>query len=573
MRIVRFVGMGVVLLLVPIPGRAQALAPEMAEQVDKVFAKWDHADSPGCALGVYRDGQTVYKRGYGMEDLNEDVHITPGTVFHVASMSKQFTAASIVLLAQQGKLSLDDDVRKYIPELPDFGQKITIRNLVHHTSGLRDQWNLLELAGWRYSRDLITNEDVMSVMTRQKELNFKPGERHVYCNTGYTLMGLIVKRVSGLSLREFTTKNIFEPLGMTRTHFRDDHAEIIKHDAVGYEQEPGKPFEISITNFDTVGATSLHTTVEDLQRWDENFYHPKVGGDAFVRQMLERGKLNNGEQLDYAFGLVLEKYKGLPTVGHGGADAGFRSDMTRFPEQHFSVAVLCNSAETFPGALAQQVADLVLAKEIKAAEGAVSAKQAAAKSAGTAASVVLTAEQMAGFTGLYWNREDDAFERIFVKDGKLQGDVGGMEGLVLKPFSESRFHIADKPWGDQVEIHFVAPGGDKPRRMEQSFGGGKPEVFDAAETFTPSGAELSEYAGAYVSEEIDPVYRMVLDGEGLSLVRLKHKPDTLKPAVRDVFTGEIGTVRFTRDPGNGHVSGFVLNAGRIQNFHFTKRPN
>lgn len=573
MRIVRFAGVAVVLLLISSAGRAQTLAPEIAKQVDKVFAKWDRADSPGCALGVYRGGQIVYKRGYGMEDLNEDVHITPGTVFHVASMSKQFTAASIVLLAQQGKLSLDDDVRKYIPELPDFGQKITIRNLVHHTSGLRDQWALLELAGWRYSKDLITNEDVMSVMTRQKELNFKPGERHVYCNTGYTLMGLIVKRVSGMSLREFTTKNIFEPLGMPHTHFRDDHAEILKHDAVGYEQEPGKPFEISITNFDTVGATSLHTTVEDLQRWDENFYHPKVGGDAFVRQMLERGKLNNGEELDYAFGLVLGKYKGLPTVDHGGADAGYRSDMTRFPEQHLSVAVLCNSAETSPSGLARQVADIVLAKEIKAAEAATPAKEAVVKSKGATAPVILTAEQMAGFTGLYWNREDDAFVKIFVKDGKLQGDTGGEEPLVLKPFAESRFHIADKPWGDQVEIHFVAPSGDKPRRMEQSFGGGKPSVFETAEAFSPSGAELSEYAGAYVSEEIDPVYRIVQEGDKLSLLRLKHKADTLRPAARDAFTGEIGTVRFTRDPANGHVSGFVLDAGRIQNFRFVKQAN
>ena len=382
------------------PGGHRQLAPDMVKQVDKVFAKWARADSPGCALGIYQGGQVVYKRGYGMEDLNEDVRITPGTVFHVASMSKQFTAASIVLLAQQGKLSLDDDVRKYIPELPDFGSKITIRNLVHHTSGLRDQWALLQLAGWRYSKDLITDEDVMSMMTRQKELNFKPGERHVYSNTGYTLMGLIVKRVSGMTLREFTTNNIFLPLGMTHTHFRDDHAEILKHNAVGYEQELGKPFEISITNFDTVGATSLQTTVEDLQLWDENFYHPKLGGDAFVQQMLERGKLNNGEQLDYAFGLVLGKYKGLPTVDHAGGDAGYRSDMTRFPEQHFSVAVLCNSAETDPTGLVRQVADIVLATEIKAAEVATPAKEAVASTAANpAAAMVPTAEQTARFTG------------------------------------------------------------------------------------------------------------------------------------------------------------------------------
>jgi CubicO group peptidase (beta-lactamase class C family) len=571
MRFARFAVMAGVGLVVAWPSGAQTLAPDVAKQVDAVFTKWDRPDSPGCALGVYRGGQIVYKRGYGMEDLNEDVHITPGTVFHVASMSKQFTAASVVLLAQQGKLSLDDDVRKHIPELPDFGQKITIRNLVYHTSGLRDQWALLGLAGWRYSKDLITDEDVMSVMTRQKELNFKPGERHVYCNTGYTLLGLIVKRVSGMSLREFTTKNIFEPLGMTHTHFRDDHAEIIKHDAVGYAQETGKPFEISITNFDTVGATSLHTTVEDLQRWDENFYQPKVGGAAFVQQMLERGKLNNGEQLDYAFGLVISKYKGLPTVDHNGADAGYRSDMTRFPEQHFSVAVLCNSAETAPMALAQQVADIVLAKEIKAAEAATPAKTPAARStAGTA--VALTADQIAAFSGLYWNREDDAFVRVLVKEGKLKVDMGDDEPLALKPLGESRFHIADKPWGDEVEIHFVAASGDKLRRMEQSFFGDKPDVFEATEPFSPGKAELAEYAGAYTSEEIDPVYRIVLDGEKLRLIRLKHEADTLRPAVRDAFTGEIGTVRFERD-ANGHVSGFVLNAGRIQNFHFTKRTN
>ena len=571
MRSVRLVVMSFVGLLVSSACAPQTLAPAVVKQVDEVFTKWDRPDSPGCALGVYRGGQIVYERGYGMEDLNEDIHITPGTVFHVASMSKQFTAASVVLLAQQGKLSLDEDVRKYLPELPDFGQKITIRNLVYHTSGLRDQWALLELAGWRYSKDLITDDDVMSVMTRQKELNFKPGERHLYCNTGYTLMGLIVKRVSGMSLREFTTKNIFEPLGMMHTHFRDDHAEIIKHDAVGYEQETGKPFEISITNFDTVGATSLHTTVEDLQRWDENFYQPKVGGAAFVQQMLEQGRLNNGEQLDYAFGLVIGKYKGLPTVDHGGADAGYRSDMMRFPKQHFSVAVLCNSAETDPSALGRQVADIVLAKEIKAAGAATPAKEPAVKST-VATAVVHTVEQMAAFTGLYWNRESDTFVKVFVKEGKLEVYMGGEEPLVLKPFGESQFHIAEEPWGDEVEIHFVAASGDEPRRMERSDGGGKPRVYETEEPFSPSGAELVAYTGTYVSEEIDPLYRIVVDDEKLSLRRLKQEAVTLRPAVRDVFTGEIGTVRFVRD-ANGHVSGFLLNAGRIQNFHFTKRAN
>jgi CubicO group peptidase (beta-lactamase class C family) len=547
--------------------KAQTLPPDASHQVDKIFAKWDKPDSPGCALGVYKDGQIVYKHGYGMADLNDDVPITPATVFHVASMSKQFTAASIVLLAQQGKLSLDDDVRKYIPELPDFGQRITIRHLVYHTSGLRDQWNLLELAGWRYSLDLITDDDVMSVMTQQKELNFKPGDKHVYCNTGYTLMGLIVKRVSGMSLREFTTKNIFEPLGMTHTHFRDDHAEIIKHDALGYEQAgKDKPFRMSLTNFDTAGATSLHTTVEDLQLWDENFYHPRVGGSALTQQMLERGKLNSGEQLDYAFGLVVGKYKGLPTVDHGGADAGYRSDMTRFPEQHFSAAVLCNSADANPTGLVRQVADILLAKDLKAPEPPPSNDPVKS----TASS--LTSEQMAALAGTYWNRENDGFERVLLKDSKLHIDLGGDEVHPLKPAGEASFHVGDVPWGDQVEIHFVPATAEKPRHLEQSFGGGKPDVFENATPYDPTKAELTEYAGAYVSEEIDPVYRIVLKDGNLNLMRLKHKPDNLRPAVRDVFTGDIGTVRFTRD-ANQRISGFVLNAGRIQNFHFSRKTN
>jgi CubicO group peptidase (beta-lactamase class C family) len=545
----------------------QPLPSNVTAQVDKVFEKWDKSDSPGCALGVYKDGQIIYKHGYGMANLNDDVPIAPTTVFHVASMSKQFTAASIALLVQQGKLSLDDDVRKYMPELPDFGERITIRHLVHHTSGLRDQWSLLGLAGWRYSLDLITDDDVMSVMTRQKDLNFKPGEKHIYCNTGYTLMGLIVKRVSGMSLREFTSKNIFEPLGMTHTHFRDDHAEIVKHNALGYGQEDkDRPFRLSVTNFDTVGATSLHTTVEDLQLWDENFYNPRLGGPAFLKQLLERGKLNSGEQLDYAFGLVVGKYKGLPTIDHAGGDAGYRSDMTRFPEQHFSAAVLCNSADTNPSALVRQVADIFLGKELKAPEPA--SRKETAKISG----VPLSAEQMAALVGIYWNREDDSFERILVKDGKLLINLDGDEVRTLKPAGEDSFHVADVPWGDQVEIRLVPANSGKPSRLEQSFGGEKPDVFESATLFTPSGTQLRDYAGAYVSEEIDPVYRIVLQDGNLSLTRLKKKPEILRPAVRDVFTGDIGTVRFTRD-ANQHLSGFVLNSGRIRHFRFERKAD
>jgi len=542
-------------------------AADLTTRVDKLFEKWNRTDSPGCALSVMKDGRVIYKHGYGMANLDHNVTITPSTVFHVASMSKQFAAASIVLLAQQGKLSLDDDIRKHIPELPDFGSRITIRHLIHHTSGLRDQWNLLELAGWRYSLDLITDEDVMSVVTRQRDLNFKPGEKHVYCNTGYTLMAIIVKRVSGISFREFTTKNIFEPLGMTNTHFRDDHAEIVKNNAYGYKQEKGGPFRLSNTNFDTAGATSLHTTVEDLALWDENFYHPRVGGASFLEQMLQRGRLNNGETLDYAFGLVLGKYKGLRTVDHAGGDAGYRSDMTRFPEQHFSVAVLCNSADTSPTNLVRKVADIYLAEDLKESEPSVGAATAA-----SSAGINLTEQQLAGLAGLYWDRDGDQFRNAYLKDGKLRVSLGGEDDYALKPVSETLFHLAEVPFGDQVNVHFEPGARDKPRHLLESFGDGKPSVFESVTPFTPSAAERAEYAGNYVSDEIDPVYRMIVQGEELVLTRLKHKPDSLAPRTRDAFSGEIGTIHFTRD-SNHRVSGFLLNTGRIRNFRFTRRAN
>ena len=407
----------------------------------------------------------------------------------------------------------------------------------------------------------------MSVITRQKDLNFKPGDKHVYCNTGYTLLAIIVKRVSGMSFREFTTKNIFEPLGMTNTHFRDDHAEIVKNNAYGYEPDKDGSFRLGLTNFDTAGATSLHTTVEDLALWDENFYHPRVGGAAFLEQMVQRGKLNNGEILDYAFGLVLGKYKGLNTVDHGGADAGYRSDMTRFPDQHFSAAVLCNSSDTSPTSLVRKVADIYLAQDLKEPE-----QSAGAATAAPSAGVTLTEQQLAGLAGLYWNHDDDQFLKAYMKDGKLRASLGGENDFALKPASENLFHLADVPFGDQVNLRFEPPAGDKPGRLLESFGDGKPDVYEVVTPSTPTVAERAEYAGSYVSEEIDPVYRMTVQDDKLVLTRLKHKPDTLDPRTRDAFSSEIGTIRFTRDSSH-RVSGFVLNSGRIRNFRFTRRAN
>jgi CubicO group peptidase (beta-lactamase class C family) len=535
-----------------------AASRALHEQVDKVFAKWDSTVSPGCALSVIQGGHIVYKRGYGMADLDHDIPINSQTVFHVASISKQFTAAAIILLAQQGKLSLDDDVRKYIPELPDFGARITIRHLIYHTSGLRDQWELLGLAGWRYSLDLITDDDVLELVSRQKELNFKPGEKHVYCNTGYTLLGQIVKRVSGETLREFTTQHIFVPLDMKSTHFRDDHAEIVKHIAYGYiDGKGGDGYRLSVTNFDTVGATSLLTTVEDLAQWDENFYHPRVGGTAMVEQQLERGRLNSGKELDYAFGLVHGKYRGLATIDHGGADAGYRADLLRFPEQHFSVACLCNKGEINPGELTRKVADLYLAETFK--EPAPDRPEPPAKS------VTVSAQRLAQYAGLYWKKDDERAIRAVLKDRKLFLAPSADEPpLELAALSDNRFQLVLYP----VTVTFE-PVGTGQRLSIQSARDEKPDVFESVTEFKPAPKQLAAYAGSYSSAEIDPVYTILVENGALVLKRLKSKPERLEPTLQDRFEGELGDIHFERDAA-GKVIGFLLNTGRIKNFRFSK---
>ena len=531
-------------------------AERPSEQVDKLFEKMDRTISPGCAVAAMRDGKILYQRGYGMADLDHNVPITADTVFHVASMSKQFTAAAIVILAQERKLSLDDEVRKYVPELPDFGVPVILRQLVHHTSGLRDQWELLGLAGWRYSLDLITDDDVLSIMSRQKDLNFPPGSKHMYSNTGYTLLAQVVKRVSGQSFRDFTTSRIFQPLGMRNTHFRDDHAEIVKNMAYGYV--PAKDaFRISITNFDTVGATSLLTTVEDLALWDENFYNPRVGGPEMIRQMLERGKLSDGEQLDYAFGLVIGKHRGLATVDHAGGDAGYRSDMIRFPDQHFTAVCLCNRADSNPSELTLQVAEIYLAKEMTAADKV---------GAGSGKTVQLAPEKLAAKVGTYIKAEGGQTLSITLKDDKLHITPGaGEDSYEMSALSENDFRLATAP----IDFKFEALKPGRPLRLIVKHGEDKPEVFDAVSPFTPSTSELSSCVGFYYSEEIEPIYVMKIDDGKLVLHTLKNKPDTLRPISPDLFAASIGTIRFKRN-AQRQVSGFVLNADHVRNMRFQK---
>ncbi|MGH9766996.1 MAG: serine hydrolase domain-containing protein [Blastocatellia bacterium] len=388
---------------------------QLNEKVDKLFAQWDKPDSPGCALGVIKDGKFVYKRGYGSANLDYNAPLSPESVFYIASTSKQFTAASILLLVRRGAISLDDDIRKYFPELPKYEAPISVNQLVHHTSGVRDYLELMGMAGRRMDEPF-GNEEAVELIARQKGLNFKPGERFLYSNSNYVLMAEIVRRASGKSLREFADENIFRPLGMTNTHFNDDRTAVVKNRVVSYAPIGGGRFRQFVKTIEAMGDGNLLTSVEDLAKWDQNFYDNKVGGDGFSQQMLTRTKLNNGEEIPYAFGLGNEEYKGLKAVAHGGGFMGFRTEMIRFPEQRFTAICLCNVGAANPGALARQVADLHLADQIKPAEARPNSPPAASS---PRPSLTLTAEQLSEYTGAYYSEELDATYRIVIEDGAL----------------------------------------------------------------------------------------------------------------------------------------------------------
>lgn len=526
------------------------------ERMDAVFASMDNTRSPGCAVSVMEEGEAAFSRGYGMANLEYGIPIVPSSIFHVASVSKQFTAFAVALLVAEGKVSWEDDIREYAPEVPDFGKRITLRHLANHTSGIRDQWSLLSMSGWRFEADVITQRDVLQVTSMQKALNFEPGQQYLYSNTGFTLLAVVVERVTGQTLEEFTRERIFGPLGMGDTHFHDDHNTIVPNRAYAYARAEDGGLRISIPDFDVVGATSLHTTVEDMGRWDRNFYTAQVGGTELVHEMHRRGILNSGEEIGYALGISHGMYRGLSTVGHGGSDAGYRSQFLRFPDQAVTVAVLCNFPRSNPRGLARNVADIYL-------EGAfpqeASSPEEAREEAGDAVSI--SEEELERLAGVYLQPANDLPTRVAVREGALVLQTGPGERLVhmgdltFRTASGSdtvRFVVYD----DGVVIP-RGPGGATFRRMEPA---------------DPGPGALEEYTGRYFSEELGIEYDLHVEEERLMLETRKNAPRPLVPTFEDGFAYRGGSfLTFTRGT-DGRLDGFTISSGRVWKVRFNRVP-
>jgi len=403
------------ILCAALPAAAQNAVPDSAlRQIDAVFSRYT-PETPGCALGVFQNGRIVLEKGYGSANIEYRVPFTPTTPTIMGSVSKQFTAAAIALLAEQGRISLDDDVRKYVPELRDYGKRVTIDELVHHTSGIRDFWALVEAAGMRFD-DGYTVGDVLALAARQRHLNFDPGTEYAYSNTGYVLLGVIVQRVTGKSLREFAGEQIFQPLGMHASHYHDDHNEPVRGRASAYSPAGDGGWRINVWNNDIVGQGGLMTTVEDLQKWDENFYTGQVGGAHFLARQLTRGRLASGKELAYAFGLEIGEYRGLPMVEHAGSTGGYRTVITRFPAQHTTIVALCNVSSADAPSLAHRVADVVLARAFTKPAPAPATRPATRPAA---AAVQLAPSELSALAGAYYSDELDATYELTVSGSNL----------------------------------------------------------------------------------------------------------------------------------------------------------
>lgn len=536
------------------PAAAEALEAGREAAVDALFASIGAGD-PGAALGVYSKGKLVYAKGYGIADMEDGRPITPQTQFHVASVSKEFAAFAIALLARDGKVDLNADIRRYLPYVPDFGEVITVNHLIHHTSGLRDQWSLFVLGGQDMDNRL-RQKQVVNMVSRQRALNFKPGSEYSYSNTGYTLLAEIVHAVSGQTLRQFTEERIFKPLGMSKTFFFDDVDEIVPGRAQSYNREnPDKPWKRELLNYDNAGATSLFTTVEDLAKWAGNFTNPVVGDRALIDQVTTNGTLSDGKPITYGFALQRTKIGGREVITHSGADAGFRAIFVYYPVQDFAVAITANTPFDAAGknfgldlsARVAAIADLYLPKVPAPAVPAIDKKPNPAPLVGTYFNQYAhTLKLEARTDGLY-------LDSGYGKPTKLTQRANGT--FDFGPPVRSYFTAVKGANGTIAAIEQVTPDESRVTR------------FDRITLATPPAATLADYAGNYYSDELDATYAIAVEGDHLS-VRSIWMPDpvALKAVVADRFESPswtLGAVAFDRD-AQGKVSGLKIHAGRVR---------
>ena len=546
-----------VLLLLALGASAAAQTDDVVtRRVDSIFAQWDRPGSPGAAVVVVRDGRVLFEKGYGYANLEQNIRITPATVFDLASVSKQFAGLAIAMLVDQGRIKLTDDVRKYIPELHSFNDTIRIDHLVHHTSGIRDWPGGLGIAGWRMD-DVISFDQILRFAYHQRTLNFVPGAEYTYSNTGYNLLAEVIQRVTKQSLRTWTNENFFQPLGMTSTHFHDDHQMVIPGRALGYTRSDSG-FRAVSNNLTALGSSSLYSSARDLAKWVTNMDAGTVGGQRALQLWRTPGRLNNGSQNPYAFGISNGLHRGLATLSHSGGWAGFSTFLLHLPAKKMGVIVLANTGIN-TGTAAHTIATIFLESEL-AAETAVAQQSRMA----TDPEVAVPVATLDRFTGTY--KLGPAWYAVIRRDGSR---------LMTRATAEQEFPLSARPgntfWvaGYNASMAFSA---DSSGIVTMLYRGRRIPRISTREVVTP----ISELAGEYVSDELKTSYTVETTGGNVVLRHFRHGTVTLTRGWGDDYRGNaffMQSVEFQRD-ARGRVTGFVVNAGeRVRNVAFTRKPS
>jgi CubicO group peptidase (beta-lactamase class C family) len=538
-------------LLDPLAGQTP---PDAQARVDAILAPWDNSTSPGCAVAVARDGMTLLERAYGMADLEHGIPNTPETIFEGGSLSKQFTSAAIVLLVLDGKLSLDDDIRTYVPEVPDYGRTITLRHLMTHTSGLRDWGSVAGISGWGREERSHTHDDVLDIVSRQTALNFEPGHEYSYSNTGYNLLAITVARVSGMPFAEFSGMRIFEPLDLRNTQWRDDYRRIVPGRSSAYEATDEGRWEINRPIEHVHGNGGILTTVGDLGIWAAALTDGRLGGPELIRMMHERGRLNDGSEIVYAAGLRVWNLAGVPAVTHTGSTAGYRAFLGRYPEQGLSVAMLCNASNVPTAPTGGRIARIFL--------------EDAATDPQPPSGVRLSPGALEGLQGLYADPVTGFTRELRLENGALHEDED-----LLVPLSDTELAV-----GDRGRRYVFEDGAEARRGFRIEDWQYAEKRYEPVDPWSPSTTDLDAYAGTYHSPDAETTYVISVEADALEVWQRPGDTHTLWPAYEDAFRmGRGGLVRFHRD-GTGQVTGLSLSLERVYDMRFERvgsdgRPN
>jgi CubicO group peptidase (beta-lactamase class C family) len=532
------------------------LPDSTVKKINNLFTTLNNPNSPGCAVGIVRNDSLIFASGYGMANLEYGIPNTPATIFHMASISKQFTAYSIMLLVKEGKIKLDDDIRKYLPWFPDLKVKISVQNLLNHTSGIRDQWQLLAISGTRLD-DVITQDQIVKILGKQQALNFNPGEKYSYSNSNFTMLAEIVKSITGKTLRQFTDSAIFKPLGMNNTHFHDDYTEIVKNRSYSYERKDSTHFANSILSYSNSGATSLFTNVNDMSKWIINMYKPTVGNQSDINLLTKKSRLNNGKELTYANGIVSDTWKGWRQYSHGGSDAGYRTYINVFPDLKMGFIVFGNVGDFNSGGKAYQMADMFI-RDTTANKAAVGEQKT-----DSSRFFLNDMSSMRHFQGSYISNEGIDLS-IEIKNKKLYYRVGN-ETEILKLDTLNTWSMAVAPvkfrfgiTGKDTGIVVTTP--DETINLRKYL---KPVVDDKL---------LITYTGRYYCPELDCSYGIILKDHNLFLTNSKYNDVKLTLAGINNLLNDywwINHLKVTRNDKN-QITGFEVDGQRVMHLRFNK---